>query len=547
MNWETQKQSKQERLAQCTFADGKVVATEDIVRLLEATIRPYDRVVLEGCNQKQAAFLAASLTKVSPDKVNHLNMIIPSISRDEHLQLFEEGIAEEVNFAFAGVQSVQLSQMLAAHKLKIGAIHTYLELYSRMYVDLTPNVCLIAADKADRNGNLYTGFNTEDTPMITEAAAFKNGIVIAQVNDIVDTEDLPRVDIPSDWVDFIVKADKPYPMVPLFTRDPRKIQDAHVLQGMMTIKGIYAKHEVKSLNHGIGFNGCAIELLLPTYGNELGLKGKICTNWVLNPHPTLIPAIEDGWVKSICAFGGEVGMEKYTRARSDIFFTGKDGSLRSNRAYAQCAGLYGMDLFLGGTLQMDYDANSSTVTNGRLSGFGGAPNMGNSTGGRRHTTKAWKDMAPGNGSLVSGRKLVVQMVKSSSKFGPAFVPELDAVKIGKDAGMDAVPVMMYGEDVTHVVTEQGIAYLYTAQNRAERAKLMGAVAQGTPLGETVSASELETLRRQGKVALPEDLDIDPKRATKDLLAAKSLEEIAEISGGLYEIPEKLKYKPEENK
>ena len=72
-------------------------------------------------------------------------------------------------------------------------------------------------------------------------------------------------------------------------------------------------------------------------------------------------------------------MERYTAARPDIFFTGKDGMLRSNRAAAQVAGLYGIDLFLGGTLQMDYEGNSSTVTGGRLSGFGGAPNMGNST------------------------------------------------------------------------------------------------------------------------------------------------------------------------
>ncbi len=541
MNWETQKQSKLERMdCASSVSNGKVVATEDVVKLLEAVIRPEDKVVLEGCNQKQAAFLAGALTQVSPDKINHLNMIIPSISRDEHLELFEKGIAEELNFAFAGVQSVQLSKMLAANKLRIGAIHTYLELYGRLYLDLTPNVVLLAADKADKDGNLYTGFNTEETPTIAEAAAFKNGIVIVQVNEIVETEELPRVDIPGGWVDYIVKADQPYPMVPLFTRDPAKIQDAHILQAMMVIKGIYAKHNVQTLNHGIGYNGCAVELLLPTYGNELGLKGKICTNWVLNPHPTLIPAIEDGWVKQVCAFGGEVGMEKYTRARSDIFFTGRDGSLRSNRAMAQVAGLYGMDLFLGGTLQMDYAANSSTVTNGRLSGYGGAPNMGNATGGRRHTTQAWKEMAPGDGSLISGRKLVVQMVKSSSKFGPAFVPELDAVKIGKDAGMDSVPVMMYGEDVTHVVTEQGIAYLYTAKNAAERAKLMGAVAQGTPLGDTLTASEIESLRNQGKVALPEDLGIDRSRANKDLLAAKTLDEIAEISGGLYEVPASFK-------
>lgn len=541
MNWETQKQSKAERMNQASsVANGKVVATEDIVNLLEAVVRPNDKVALEGCNQKQAAFLADALTKVDPGKVNGLNMIIPSISRDEHLVLFERGIAKELNFAFAGVQSVQLSKLLAENIVHIGAIHTYLELYGRLFLDLTPNVVLLAADKADEKGNLYTGFNTEETPTIAEAAAFKNGIVIVQVNELVSSEELPRIDIPGDWVDYVVKADKPYPMVPLFTRDPRKIQDAHILMGMMVIKGIYAKHNVQSLNHGIGYNGCAIELLLPTYGNELGLKGKICTNWVLNPHPTLIPAIEDGWVKQVMAFGGEVGMEKYTAARSDIFFTGKDGALRSNRTMSQVAGLYGMDLFLGGTLQMDYAANSSTVTNGRLSGYGGAPNMGNSTGGRRHTTQAWREMAPGNGSLISGRKMVVQMVKSSSKFGPAFVPELDAVKIGKDAGMDSVPVMMYGEDVTHVVTEQGIAYLYTARNAEERAQLMGAVAQGTPLGDRLKASEIESLRNQGKVALPEDLGIDPARANKDLLAAKSLEEISEISGGLYEVPESFK-------
>ena len=412
-------------------------------------------------------------------------------------------------------------------------------------MDLTPQVCLVAADKADQYGRLYTGYNTEETPIIVEATAFKNGIVIAQVNEIVETDELPRVDVPAGWVDYIVKADEPYPMEPLFTRDPAKIQDAHILMGMMVIKGIYAKHQVKSLNHGIGYNGAAIELLLPTFGNFLGLKGQICTHWVLNPHPTLIPAIEDGWVKQVCAFGGELGMDRYTAARPDIFFTGPDGALRSNRAVAQIAGLYGMDLFLGGTLQMDYAGNSSTVTNGRLSGYGGAPNMGNSTGGRRHSTKAWGDMgAPVAGSLASGRKLVVQMMKSRSKFGPGFVPVLDAVDIGKKAGMAGAPVMVYGEDVTHVVTEQGIAYLYQAQNAEERARLLGAVAQGTPIGDLVSEAEIKAMRKAGQVAYPQDLAISPEAANKDLLAAKSLEEISKISGGLYQVPARFQKKPE---
>ncbi len=208
--------------------------------------------------------------------------------------------------------------------------------YSRLYVDLSPNVALIAGYKADRKGNLYTGPSTEDTPALVEAAAFHDGIVIAQVNELVDDEcDLPRVDIPGSWIDYVVVADKPFFIEPLFTRDPRLIKQEHILMAMMAIKGIYAEHQVQSLNHGIGFNTAAIELLLPTYGEQLGLKGKICKHWTLNPHPTLIPAIESGWVESVHRFGGETGMEEYIRARPDIFFTGPDGSMRSNRAFCQ--------------------------------------------------------------------------------------------------------------------------------------------------------------------------------------------------------------------
>jgi malonate decarboxylase alpha subunit len=163
--------------------------------------------------------------------------------------------------------------------------------------------------------------------------------------------------------------------------DPEKVYDLHLLMAMMVISGVY-RHEVVFLNHGVGFDTVAIELLLPTYGESLGLKGKICRHWAPNPHPTLIPAIESGWVESVHCFGGELGMEEYVAARSDLFFTGRDSSLRSNRVLAQFAGQYGVFLFIGSTLQMDGDANSSTVTLGRLAGFGGAPNMSHDPHGR---------------------------------------------------------------------------------------------------------------------------------------------------------------------
>ena len=93
----------------------------------------------------------------------------------------------KLDLAYAGPQSVRIAQMVEDGTVQIGAIHTYVELYARMFVDLAPDVVLLCADKADRDGNLYTGPNTEDTPTIAEAAAFHDGVVIVQADEIVDT------------------------------------------------------------------------------------------------------------------------------------------------------------------------------------------------------------------------------------------------------------------------------------------------------------------------------------------------------------------------
>ena len=36
---------------------------------------------------------------------------------------------------------------------------------------------------------------------------------------------------------------------------------------------------------------------------------------------------------------------------------------------------------------------------------------------------------------------------------PTFVPQLDAVQVGKEAGLPVAPIMVYGEDCTHIATE----------------------------------------------------------------------------------------------
>jgi len=198
-SWTRQRDDRAARLARAAALPGvrgKAVDADAVVALLEALLQPGDRVCLEGDNQKQADFLARALTQVAPARVHDLHMVQSVLSLPEHLDVFELGIASRLDFSFSGPQAARLAQLLGAGKLRIGAIHTYLELFGRYFVDLTPKVSLIAAQMADRDGNLYTGPNTEDTPAIVEATAFKSGLVVAQVDRVVDK--LPRVDIPSD-------------------------------------------------------------------------------------------------------------------------------------------------------------------------------------------------------------------------------------------------------------------------------------------------------------------------------------------------------------
>jgi malonate decarboxylase alpha subunit len=123
-----------------SWMNGPLLLRERLVESLEALIAPADRIVLEGDNQKQADLLSRSLLKVDPKKLNDLHLIVSSISRPEHLTLFELGIAKKVDFAYAGLQSLRVAQLLEDGVLEIGAIYTHVELYARLLVDLAPNV-----------------------------------------------------------------------------------------------------------------------------------------------------------------------------------------------------------------------------------------------------------------------------------------------------------------------------------------------------------------------------------------------------------------------
>ena len=146
---------------------------------------------------------------------------------------------------------------------------------------------------------------------------------------------------------------------------------------MMAIKGIYAEYGVQRLNHGIGFDTAAIELLLPTYAESLGLKGKICRHWALNPHPALIPAIEAGFVESVHSFGSELGMEDYiARASGRVLHRPRRHRCAPTARSARPPAITPATCSSARRCRSTSQGNSSTATLGRIAGFGGAPNMG---------------------------------------------------------------------------------------------------------------------------------------------------------------------------
>jgi malonate decarboxylase alpha subunit len=151
VQWTKRRDEKKRRMAAVEpWMTGSLLPTGRALEALEMLVKPGDRIVMEGDNQKQADFLSRTLVKVDPKKVHGLHLIIPSISRPEHLTLFELGIAKKVDFAFAGAQSLRVAQLLDDGILEIGAVHTYVELYARLLVDLVPNVVLVLCGAGGR-------------------------------------------------------------------------------------------------------------------------------------------------------------------------------------------------------------------------------------------------------------------------------------------------------------------------------------------------------------------------------------------------------------
>ena len=113
MNFDTGRKRKLSRMKRAeALIDGKWAREGEMVSLLEALIEPGDRVCIEGNNQKQALFLAKSLAKVNPAKVNNLHMVQSAVSLPEHVTVFERGIANKLDFCYSSSQGTRLMQSI---------------------------------------------------------------------------------------------------------------------------------------------------------------------------------------------------------------------------------------------------------------------------------------------------------------------------------------------------------------------------------------------------------------------------------------------------
>src|SRR5258708_27995844 len=108
--------------------------------------------------------------------------------------------------------------------------------------------------------------------------------------------------------------------------------------------------------------------------------------------------------------------------------------------------------------------------------------MGHDPQGRRHASPAWLDLVTESKPIVRGRKLVVQTVATFQKGGvPAFVETLDAVAVGKQAGMPIAPVMIYADAASPSVPEKAMQIFYKPKGQRERLAALPPERVGVPV------------------------------------------------------------------
>jgi malonate decarboxylase alpha subunit len=119
----TDRATRLARGAALSGTSGKLCPADQARRLLEAIIEPGDRVAIEGDNQKQANFLASALAQVDPARLHDLHVVQSVVAPPDHFAVFERGIANRLDFAYAGPQSRRLAELVASRAPSRSAQH----------------------------------------------------------------------------------------------------------------------------------------------------------------------------------------------------------------------------------------------------------------------------------------------------------------------------------------------------------------------------------------------------------------------------------------
>jgi malonate decarboxylase alpha subunit len=133
------------------------------------------------------------------------------------------------------------------------------------------------------------------------------------------------------------------------------------------------------------------------------------------------------------------------------------------------------------------------------------------------------------------QKCIPKYLKRTHKFGIE-VP----TSVKDDFELDLPPVMVYGDDITHLVTEEGIASLHKCKNLQEREQAIRGVAGFTPVGLKRDHNLVKNLIERKIIQRPSDLGVDPRMATRNLLAARSIKDLVNWSDGLYNPPKRFR-------
>jgi malonate decarboxylase alpha subunit len=123
---------------------------------------------------------------------------------------------------------------------------------------------------------------------------------------------------------------------------------------------------------------------------------------------------------------------------------------------------------------------------------------------------------------------------------PLFVEKLGALELAEKLDLDLAPIMVYADDTTHIVTEEGIANLLLCRTADEREQAIRGVAGFTEIGRGRDKAMVERLRERKIIQRPEDLGIDPLDANRNMLAARSIKDLMLASGGLYRPPSRFR-------